>query len=304
VCSNAARFVVSFVQEDGGIYKPAGVLPGGGGLSTYNTAICMTALHAYDRVTYAPVILAARKFMVGSQRLGDSPGAGGFSYEQTPPLTMKVIGAITGRGGRADLSNTGWSLQALRLTRDLEEMRPGGQVVDIDWPAALRFVDRLQNTDSSDPVDYGGFGYAGNSERGGTVASTNGAVRLAAFGSMTYAGLESLIYAQVDRRDPRIESAIQWTARHWSVDENPGMGTRGLFYYYAIMAKALSLTGSDLLPGASGTPIPWKKDLVEKLVKTQRADGSWVNEDNSYWEGDAALVTSYAALALESVLGR
>ena len=293
VCKKAAAFVSGFVQPDGGIYKLATGERGSGGLSTYNTAICMMALHYYDSPTYAPVIQKARTFVAGCQLQGDSPQAGGFGYDKVP------------RGPRdhADLSNTGWALMAMRVTEQLEDLRSKAEKrADLDWDAALRFVEKLQTRDEKDAENNGGFGYAGGGERGGTFVDREGVVKLRGYGSMTYAGLESMIYAHVKKDDPRVVSAVQWAARHWSVDENPGMGTKGLYYYYNIMAKALSLMQRDSIPGAMGEPIPWKQQLMEKLVKVQQADGSWMNTDNTFWEGDAALVTAYAVLTLQYTL--
>ena len=87
------------------------------------------------------------------------------------------------------------------------------------------------------------------------------------------------------------------------MDENPGMGQKGLFYYYNIMAKSLSLNGAAELPGADGVSIPWKKDLVKRITSIQRPDGRWINKDNQFWEGDPVLVTAYSILALEYALG-
>ncbi len=290
-CRKAAAFVAGFAQPDGGIYKPATGGRGSGGLSTYNTAICMTALHAADRAAYAPIILKARTFVAHSQLQGDSAGAGGFGYEG---------GGTAAPRDRADLSNTGWALAAMRLTQDLEDLRPaGGKKADVDWSAALAFVEKLQNRDAADTANHGGFGYEAGGARGGAAeGASGGAVTLRGFGSMTYAGLESMIYAQVGRDDPRVRSAIAWAARHWSVDENPGMGSKGLYYYYTIMAKALLLAGGDTLPGETGAPIPWKQDLTAKLLREQKPDGSWANSDNTFWEGDPMLVTAYSLLTL------
>ena len=146
--------------------------------------------------------------------------------------------------------------------------------------------------------------YERGGSRGGAGVDKEGKVTLLGYGSMTYAGIESMIYAQVDRNDPRVVSALDWAARHWSVDENPGMGTRGLFYYYNIMGKALSLSGSDTLKTPSGKTIQWKKQIVERLAASQRPDGSWINKNNQFWEGDATLVTAYAVLTLEYAVGR
>jgi len=176
--------------------------------------------------------------------------------------------------------------------------------VDIDWTATLKFVEKLQSNDPEDAEHYGGFGYEQEGSRGGThVSKKDGTVRLRGYGSMTYAGLESMIYAQVDRSDPRVRSALDWATRHWSVEENPGMGKKGLFYYFNIMSKALSLYGVDELRRPEGEAIPWKAQIIRKLAEIQREDGSWVNTDNQFWEADPVLVTSYAILSMEYALG-
>ncbi len=303
VCARAAAFVAGFAQPDGGIYKIASGGRGSGGLSVYNTAICMTALHAYDRQRYADLILRARTFMSGAQVQGDSAGAsaGGFGYERLPPASS-TGGEKDKRSGaaRADLSNTALSLMAMRVTQDLEDRRPGTEKrADVNWAAALAYASGLQNKDESDAENVGGFGYESSGDRGGvTTNRVAGARTLRGFGSMTYAGLESMLYAQVGREDPRVRSAIAWAVQHWSVTENPGQGSKGLFYYYTVMAKTLPLMGSgDLTSGNKA--IAWRKDLISQLLKAQQADGSWANADNTFWENDPSLVTSYALLALQ-----
>lgn len=64
---------------------------------------------------------------------------------------------------------------------------------------------------------------------------------------MTYAGMQSLIYANVDKNDPRVKLALKWLENSYSLDENPGMGVQGLYYYYQAMSKALSAMGIDTL---------------------------------------------------------
>lgn len=297
VCSNAAAFIEKYVQPDGGIYRPAGLVSAGG-LATYNTAVCMAALHTYDRSKYEPTLLAARKFIASSQLTGDSPGAGGFGYERPSDPSKPDSRA------RADLSNTAWSARAMRLTQDLEDKRPGGATVDVNWDSMLKYVEKLQNMDANDPENKGGFAYEQGGGRAGATTKKDGTVKLMGFGSMTYAGLESMIYAKVDRSDPRVQSALLWASKHWTLDENPGMGTKGLFYYYNTMAKALAAAGVKDLPSPSGAPVPWRNQMIARLTAIQQADGSWVNKDNSLWEGDPVLVTSYSSLAIESILGQ
>ena len=301
VCQKAASFVTDFAQDDGGIYKPATGGRGSGGLSTYNTAICMIALYSYDKIKYAQQILKAREFVSSSQLIGGSSGAGGFGYNR-PVEASDGVREFKGRD-RPDLSNTGWSLQAMRMTQDMEDLRKSGKRADVNWELALSFVKSLQNNDKADSSNYGGFGYEQRGARGGTHEKKSGKITLSGYGSMTYAGLESMIYARVDRSDPRVQAALQWAAQHWSVDENPGMGSKGLYYYFNIMAKSLSLNGTDTITAKEGDVIPWKKQLIKKLSSTQSPQGCWKNTDNQFWEGNPVLVTCYAVLTLEYATG-
>ena len=49
---------------------------------------------------------------------------------------------------------------------------------------------------------------------------------------MSYAGLLSFIYAEMDPQDSRVKAVKEWLSKHYTIDENPGMGPQGLFYYY------------------------------------------------------------------------
>jgi squalene-hopene/tetraprenyl-beta-curcumene cyclase len=115
---------------------------------------------------------------------------------------------------------------------------------------------------------------------------------------MTYAGLKSMIYAGVGPQDPRVQAAYTWIRKHYSVNENPGMGDQGLFYYYHTFAKALTATGDDMVTDAEGTSHDWRQELAEHMFTLQGEDGSWVNESVRWLEGDPNLVTAYALLAL------
>ncbi len=292
----AVPFILSCVQPDGGIYR---IVPGkGGGLSNYNTAICMVALHAVNDPALTPVIQRARAFVSASQYLGDDIYEGGMGYDRD-----------TGRA-YTDLSDSVIAFEAMRLTQSVEDLRPSEEKrVDLDWEAARRFLERVQNKESSGPDEVGGFFYRPDESKAGTATNEQGVVVFRSFGSMTYAGLLSLIYADVDRNDPRVRSAFEWSARHWSLEENPGMGAQGLFYFYNILAKALAAYGADAIPRPDGSVIPWRTALVEKLVALQRTEsetghGYWVNDNNRFWESNPELVTAYSVLALKAALGQ
>ncbi|MEI8242359.1 MAG: prenyltransferase/squalene oxidase repeat-containing protein [bacterium] len=288
----AVAFLLSCVQTNGGIYA---AVPGikGGGLPNYNTAICMTALHATGRKDLTPVIRNARTFVGSLQYFGDDDYSGGFGYDRA-----------TGRA-YTDLDNTFYALEAMRRTQDVEDSRPGAQKrVDVNWTAALAYVSKLQNKPAAGTNDAGGFFYNPDDAKAGKGTNAEGKVYLRSFGSITYAGLLSLIYANVTREDPRVASAVDFASRHWTLEENPGMGSQGLFFYYNVMARALATANMGALPRkAGGEPIAWRDELIRKIVSLQQPDGSWGNPNNRFWENDPVLVTSYCMLALEFAAG-
>ena len=121
---------------------------------------------------------------------------------------------------------------------------------------------------------------------------------LRSYGSMTYAGLKSMIYAGVGPDDPRVKAALKWIQKHYDLQSNPGLGNAGLYYYYHTFAKALDAIGDEVLKDDKGQLHDWRAELVAELAKRQQPDGSWVNENARWLEGDPNLVTGYALLAL------
>lgn len=287
---SAVKFIVSHVQPDGGIYK---VIPGqkGGGLSNYNTAICLMALYATGGKDLDQIIQQARTFVASGQHTGDDLYKGGFGYDRD---TSRAY---------TDLMNTHFSMEALRRTQSVEDSRPSDQKkADLKWDEALAFVEQLQSPKEAGTDQEGGFAYNPTDPKAGTVTNATGKVFLRSYGSMTYAGLLSMVYAQVPPSDPRVVSALDWAGKHWTLEENPGMGQQGLYFFYNVIARAMAASGRDTLPGKSGE-IDWRKELVEKIVSLQQPDGSWVNNNGRFWENDPVLATAYAILALEFSAG-
>ncbi len=298
IVSNAVQFILKNVQPDGSIYKKA---PGpGGGLVNYNTALCMTALHMTRDPALTPVVLKARQFMAAAQHLeGDDLYKGGFGYDKT--------------SGRqyTDLSDSVIAYEAMRLTQSAEDLRPGNEKkADLNWQATTQFLGRVQNTATAGTNDAGGFAYRPDESKAGTTTNAAGQVVLRSYGSMTYAGLLSLIYADVSRNDPRVRSAFDWATQHWTLDENPGMGPQGIYYFYNIMAKSLSSFGQEAIPSAKGTPVAWRTEMIKKLISLQKVEkdgsgeGYWVNANNRWLENDPVLVTAYTLIALDVALGK
>ncbi|CAG0952789.1 hypothetical protein PHYC_00292 [Phycisphaerales bacterium] len=135
------------------------------------------------------------------------------------------------------------------------------------------------------------------------VEHWQGESRLRAYGSMTYSGFKSYVYAGLARNDPRVVAAREWIARNYTLEENPGVGTDGLYYYLLVFSRAMHAWGEPTLRavGAEGGPVTheWKQDLVERLSRLQQSDGSFRSVDDRWMESDPVLITAYSLVALE-----
>ena len=291
------QYLLSCVQPDGGIYLHD--MPG------YNTSVALIALVAARNPEYRETIRRARDFLIDLQA----------DEEEGYDSTAVYYGGI-GYGGdeRPDMSNMQFALEALKESQDYKPTSEGtgeslvySQTVtgtassskELFWEKAIVFLQRCQNlkeyNDQEWASDDGGFVYyPGNSKAGGTTS----------YGTMTYAGMRSFIYAQVDRGDPRVQAAYNWIRKHFTVEENPALGEEGLYYYYHTMAKALSVYGEDILTDDQNVDHNWREEFLTKLVSLQHGDGYWVNPVGRWWENNKDLVTAYSLLALEQALSQ
>ncbi|MBI1349047.1 hypothetical protein GC163_22475 [bacterium] len=280
----AIKHLLTFTQPDGGIYFPKTHH------GNYETAITMMVLSAANsNGQYADALSKAEKHVRGLQW---------DESEKIDKSDVKFGGAGYGRtGDRPDLSNTVFFLEALQAT--------GAKSDDPAVQNALVFLSRCQNLETEfnttpfpAKVNDGGFYYTpaagGNSQAGNTP---EGGLR--SYGSMTYAGLKSMVYAGLNKDDPRVKAATDWIRKFYTVEENPGLSQQGVYYYYQMFAKALSTLEVDEFEDAAGQKHDWRKELSGELISRQQANGSWVNENSRWMEGDPNLATAYALMALK-----
>jgi squalene-hopene/tetraprenyl-beta-curcumene cyclase len=279
VVAGALGYIEKSVKKDGGIYDR--------GLANYTTSVAVLALtEANKDGKYDTVLKNAAKFLKGLQydESGDDPRAGGVDYGD--------------KKGRPDLSNTAYFLDAL-LAAGLSKDDPAVQ-------RALKFVSRCQNlpgetndqpfAKKASEDDKGGLTYVPIVEDESKYKTPAGGLR--SLGAMTYSGLKSFLYAGVGKDDPRVKGAVQWIRRHYTLDENPGMGQAALYYYYHTFAKALAALGEDPFLDAEGGKHDWRAELVAALQKRQRDDGGFLNKGDRFGEADPNLATAFALLAL------
>jgi squalene-hopene/tetraprenyl-beta-curcumene cyclase len=145
-------------------------------------------------------------------------------------------------------------------------------------------------------VNDGGFYYS--PAGGGGSAAKKGEEALRSYGSMTYAGLKSMVYAGLKPDDPRVAAAVKWIQKTYNLEENPGMGQAGVFYYYHLFAKALDALGMETITDERGNKHDWRAELGAQLVALQKPNGSWVNTEKRWMEGDPNLCTAFALLSL------
>jgi squalene-hopene/tetraprenyl-beta-curcumene cyclase len=280
-------------KEDGGIYNR--------GLAVYNTATSLTAMSATGLKEFEPAIVKARRHLIANQwDIGvkgetDNKNDGGIGYGSKDDHT--------------DMSNTYLALEALSLSDTVIEDGNYADEPKLDWNAALTFLSRSQNLTatndqewaSDDPKNKGGFVYTPGDSKAGTDTTADGKVALRSYGSISYAGLLSLVYAKLTPDDPRVVAVKEWLGKNYTVEENPNMGPEGLYYYYQAMAKALNAAGIDKLKLADGSEADWRKDLAGKLLSSQRENGSWMNDNGRWMESNPILVTAYTVMALEEI---
>jgi squalene-hopene/tetraprenyl-beta-curcumene cyclase len=281
MATKALKYLEGFIGPKGGLSEAPH--------ANYTTSIALVAFQQanvngrYDRVIKAGQdFLKTMQWDEGEGKSREDASYGGAGYG--------------GSNSRPDLSNTAFFVESLRET--------GLPADDPNLQKAIVFVSRCQNLRSefndqawAGKVNDGGFIYTaanGGSSMGGKEA--NGGLR--SYASMTYAGLKSMIYAGLSREDPRVKAALTYITHHYSLDENPGLGQQGLYYYYHTFAKSMSVLETPTITDASGVSHDWRAELVAALAKRQQPDGSWVNSADRFMEGDPNLVTAYALLAL------
>lgn len=298
-------YVAGFAKPDGGIHD--GLLP------SYNTAIC-TSLFAHVHTPEGARIagnavpfLKSLQYFEGYDGSPESP-----DFTEPVPTDHPYYGGVGyGHHGRPDLSNVGFFLQALHDA--------GVSSEDDAFKRAQVFLNRVQMLDEANDYAYadgssqGGFiyatvaerdsvdGRAGQSQAGemeetlddGTVAS-----RLRSYGSMTYVGFKSLIYADLKRDDPRVLAARGWIEKNFTLDENPGLGDSGRYYYYLALSRALDAWGEDEVAGQD-----WREGMIDELAGLQNDDGSFRSVASRWMENDPVLITAYGLIAVEVAMG-
>lgn len=288
--------LLSYQKPDGSIYEDM--------LANYNTAIATSALAAANDPSLKPQLDKALDWMRKTQWVEGAVGPKGEKVEDKSNSWYGGFGY--NRHSRPDLSNSHFAIQALRDAG----LKPG----DPAYEKAIVFLSRCQNFSETNDQPWsgndGGFVYSpadGGDSEAESYTGPDGRKMWRSYGTMTYAGLKSMIYAGVSKDDPRVKAAVGWIQKHWTFEENPGMrdndpkqAQHGLYYYFQVAAKALDAYDQPTITDDKGANHDWRVELIDKIGSLQREDGSWTGEQR-WMENNPVLVTSYCVLALEQI---
>jgi len=287
--------LLSYQVDSGGIYKDV--------LACYNTAIAISALAESKEAEYRGAMQKALDYLrtlQWSDTIAGVPDELRVKNDQD----VKYGGFGYGKRSRPDLSNTQMALDALHDA--------GVKPDDPAFAEALKFVSKCQNFSETNNQpwagDDGGFIYTpanGGNSAAGDYVGIGGRRMLRSYGSMTYAGLKSMIYAGLSHNDPRVKAAWDWISKNFTVDENPGMSAMGpenaqggLYYYFYTMDRSLIAYGQPVIVDPQGKHHDWRVALIDKLATLQRPDGSFIGQ-RKWMEDNPVLVTSYSVMVLE-----
>jgi hypothetical protein len=298
--------------------KPNGSVSSTDRFTNYETAAAVGAFAHARLQEFADAQAKARDYLVGSQIAGEEGDAsfGGFPYVSKSDPSAP-----------ADLSNAQFAATAAH---------DAGVEDPAFWKRFLVYLGRVQNRSETNAFSLkradkdlgkevevvsgndGGAGYSPGVSKAGLVARPDGRYETRSYGSMTYALLKCLLFAGVKADDPRVEAAVGWIRKGFTVDRNPGFesaadpakaGAQGYYYYLLTMARALSeyekASGKPLeVTDAAGKAHAWRREIATKLASLQAKDGSWSNPQDRWEEGSPVLVTAYALQTLALCQGR
>lgn len=262
-------------KPDGGIYVKD--------IPHYMTAVAVMALVAAGQPQDKALIENGRRYLAdhlldeGEDVKPNNKFYGGLGYGGTSD------------GGRADIISLEYGLRAMK--------EAGLAPNDATWDKAIKFLQRTQNnTETNDQgwaADDGGFAYYPGFSQAGDTRS---------YGAATYAGILSYSWADVKKTDQRVQAVMKWIRDNYTVDENPGLGQKTVYYYYMVFAKALAAVGDPVIVDSKGRRHNWREDLGRKLIALQHPEGYWVNSVPAELQDNKVLVTAFTMQALEAAL--
>ena len=260
----AVQFLLQYQQADGGIYRPEQGLP------VYTSGVAAQALRAFHDRHETHLVAKAL------------PPVELYVYRQGVPESL--VDAGQGTGTASD-----------RSAETAHELLQAQENISSDQRRALEFIARC--------------GSAIPARRPVRTRIPGWSPPGASLGPFTYEDLLPFIYRPVKPEHQIAMRALEAVKSYYALEQNPDLtkrygqagfqpGSQGLYYYYLLLAKCLSVYEVPVVRLNDGQSRDWVRELKGTLLSLQHDEGYWVNEDGHWWEDEPTLVTSYALLAL------
>ena len=245
--------------------------------TTYALSLHTMAFCAANPKQYALDIKRCARLLINSQLPN-----GGWTYER--------VGEAGINGPSGDPSNSQFALLALH-----EAQRVGADIDRSEWQRvfnrASEYWTRLQNNDGSFSYDTGGEGT----------------------GSMTCAGIASLIIAgteqdspevsagndqirccgQLDDQRNRVRRGLAWLAANFSVASNPQARSSWHFYYLYALERVGRMTGQRFIGNHD-----WYREGAAELLGHQDAQFGQFSSHSTFESNEPVINTAMALLFL------
>ncbi len=159
------------------------------------------------------------------------------------------------KGSRSDITCTVFALLALERGYDYW----GWKKSDETWIKAAQYLKNMQNSD-------GGFGYTKEMQKN-------------SYGSATASGLIGLLLSETDIK--LTDKTLKWISENYTWEKNPHAKDNEKYkynYYIQELAKALHLSGKEVIKDKDGKEHSWHDEVLKKVLSEQHQNGWWVTE--------------------------
>jgi Domain of unknown function (DUF4159)/Prenyltransferase and squalene oxidase repeat len=197
---------------------------------------------------------------------------------------------------RSDPSNSQFALLALHEAQRVNARMPEDKRKK-SFDRARSYWYRLQNADGSYNYD----------------ATPLGSMTCAGIGSLIIVGSQSdqlgasaankiQCCGQSDENQQRLERAITWMGRNFSVDRNPGLSAGFYFYYMYGLERAGRLSGRRFFVDHQGQNRDWYREGCRMIIRQQIANGSFLGPDSHSSYSDTAFALLFLAKGKRQVV--
>jgi hypothetical protein len=274
---------------------------------TYSAALQAMVLEELDRVRYQGRIAQCAQYLVDNQCQDGQWGYGKtidlpefrISYDPKKEAAPKVDASgrrikpkvlkkftvqrrMDGLPG-GDNSNAQYAALGFRACHDSGILVPRETLERASgWWRVSQQAEEKGKGVATGPGEGRGWSYDPRSPQNGVPPSTK------SYGAMTAGATGSLIIydfllGKDWKNDPAVKAGMRWMTSHFAVEEHPGI--RGVYkdydlkhwlYYYLYATERLGV----LADTASFGPHEWYPKGAEVILGSQRADGSWLSEND------------------------